>query len=557
MKISTTAKALLCCLFISLLLAACGDNTPTTAPAAAGTTAAGGATTAAGSAATTAPASSAPVDLSIQLYPANPATGGPPADWEVFKTIKDNLNINLKYTMTPLDPDGANKLNALAASNDLPDFFQVTDRNLFFRLVNQGLLGSTSSLLPLMPERTKLRYSDPALNKLVTVNGTLYALQEPGSATLLKRLGLVIRQDWLDKLGLKTPTTLDDLLAVAKAFTEKDPDGNGKNDTYGLGVTLEGGIGPTAGFGLGQYNDFIYGAYGVAGAWNFSDPAKFASNLRDPNYQKATAEWKKFIDAKVVDPDWATLKLNDYRSRWQAGKYGIFAEDFCALSCSAGYNAFEAANPTGKFSIINPPTGPEGKSAFSTYSSAGYTWVVSKKAIDAGKGPAIAKLLEWANSGEGYYTLGFGKEGLNYKLDADKNVNFAGIPANLQFTSNEQGPISQFKWLAYNGNQGELAGRYPTYETSKLKTKVSPLDYYKLTFNGPNVDATPILLIQPIANQADLNRYISENLVQFLLGQKPLTDAGWAQFLKGLDSTGLTEWETSAKKTLQQAGFAK
>lgn len=537
MKISLMAKGLFSWLVLSLLLAACGDSA-TPAPAAPA-------------------AQTGPVDLNIQLYPANPATGGPPANWEVFESIKNKLNINLKYTMTPLDPDGANKLNALAASNDLPDFFQVTDRNLFFRLVNQGLLGSVSSMLPLMPERTKLRYSDATLNKLVTVNGTQYGLQEPGNATLYKRLGLAIRQDWLDKLGLKAPTNLDELLTVSKAFTEKDPDGNGKADTYGLGVTLEGGIGPTAGFGLGQYNDFIFGAFGVPGAWNFTDPTKFASNLRDPNYQKATAAWKKIIDAKVVDPDWATLKLNDYRSRWQAGKYGIFAEDFCALTCSAGYNAFEAANPTGKLAIIDPPAGPDGKKAFSTFSSAGYTFVVSKKAIDAGKGPAIAKLLEWANSGEGYYTLGFGKENTNYKLDANKNISFEGIPANMQFTSNEQGPISQFKWLAYNGNQSELGGRYPTYSTTKNQTKVSPLDYYKKTFDGPNVDATPILLIQPIANQADLNRYISENLVQFLTGQKQLTDETWSAFTKGLDTNGLTEWETKARDTLKNGGFIK
>ena len=44
----------------------------------------------------------------------------------------------------------------------------------------------------------------------------------------------MIRKDWLAKLGLKEPQTVDDLYTIAKAFTEQDPDGNGKKDTYGL-----------------------------------------------------------------------------------------------------------------------------------------------------------------------------------------------------------------------------------------------------------------------------------------------------------------------------------
>lgn len=43
-----------------------------------------------------------------------------------------------------------------------------------------------------------------------------------------------IRQDWLDKLGLEGPKTMQDLLKISEAFTTKDPDGNGKNDTYGV-----------------------------------------------------------------------------------------------------------------------------------------------------------------------------------------------------------------------------------------------------------------------------------------------------------------------------------
>ena len=46
---------------------------------------------------------------------------------------------------------------------------------------------------------------------------------------------LWIRTDWLDNLGLKAPTTMDELLEVARAFRYDDPDGNGQDDTWGIG----------------------------------------------------------------------------------------------------------------------------------------------------------------------------------------------------------------------------------------------------------------------------------------------------------------------------------
>lgn len=42
-----------------------------------------------------------------------------------------------------------------------------------------------------------------------------------------------IRKDWLDNLGLKVPETVDELYEACRQFTFNDPDGNGKDDTYG------------------------------------------------------------------------------------------------------------------------------------------------------------------------------------------------------------------------------------------------------------------------------------------------------------------------------------
>lgn len=51
---------------------------------------------------------------------------------------------------------------------------------------------------------------------------------------IVNHWGYMINQQWLGKLGLKAPTTLDEFTDVCRAFAIKYPDGNGKNDTYGV-----------------------------------------------------------------------------------------------------------------------------------------------------------------------------------------------------------------------------------------------------------------------------------------------------------------------------------
>ena len=498
----------------------------------------------------TAPAPETPVELSFWTTPNNPEGGSPPADWAVYTTLREKQNIDLKLTLLPLGADGETKMNAAAASNELPDLLGMT-RNQYYQYLELGLLAPVDDLLPLMPERTKRRYSDPSRTKLVSADGRVYAFQEPPLPPNPKRSGLAIRQDWLDKLGLKAPTTLEEFLAVAKAFTEQDPDGNGKNDTYGFGAYLSAGAAnPT----LGAQFDFIYGAYGLAGAWDFRSPTAFGANVKNPDYQQATAFVKQLVDAKVIDPDWPTMKVDDFRSRWKQGRYGMFFEDFCAMICKTNYQDFDTNNPSGQLVFIDPPKGPKGDSAAGTFVSVGGVLGVSKRAIESGKGPAIARFLEWADSKEGYYLIGFGQEGINYKIDPSGMIVTAGVPA--PHDVKEQQPILQIKGLVYNGSDQELSARYPAFQTSDGRT-IAPLEYVKMSTQMPWLDATPAALIKPAATQADIDRYIQEALIQFILGNQPLDDATWGAFVQGLDGVGFAAWEAAAKQTLQEAGFVE
>ena len=207
---------------------------------------------------------SGPVSIDLWYGAAVTEAGAPPADWFVIQEVKEKLNIDLKVTALPSATNDQDvKINAAGAGNALPDIFMV-NRPVLLKLIDQGLVAEVDSMYAMMPERTKTHY-DAASIQHTTVDGHSYGLADPGA--FVGNEGVLIRKDWLDKLGLAVPKTTDDFMKVMKAFTYNDPDGNGKNDTYGFGAFLE--INTLEG-GLGRRLEPIMGAFGVAGTWSMN-----------------------------------------------------------------------------------------------------------------------------------------------------------------------------------------------------------------------------------------------------------------------------------------------
>jgi putative aldouronate transport system substrate-binding protein len=493
-----------------------------------------------------------PVDIELWAQATVTEAGAPPDDWIAYDVIREELNINLTYVIIPTGEDGEAFVNTAAAANELPDLFQVVKANNDSRgglldLVELGLVAPVEDLMPLMPERAKLHYNDPLLINLVTFDGHQYGLPEP--PPLPRREGFVIRKDWLDKLGLEAPTTPDELLEVAKAFTEQDPDGNGKKDTYGIGGFINGE-------GLGNRFDMILGAWGVPGVWNFAELDNFGLNVRSEKYPEALAFFKSLVDAKVIDPDWPTLKRDDFRARWKQGSFGIMWEDFAALTNKSNYEPFDTNFPEAEWIPLPAPEGPDGDAYYGVYTGRGNIFAVSQKAMDEGKGEAIARLLEWMAT-DGYYLMGFGEEGKNFIIDENGDISTEGLAEIDAYTAPERQPFTQMRnqLIFYNSEQ-EIRARYPSYETINGRT-MQPMEFLQFFQEQPWTDGRGIQVILPLDNAADFNRFYSEGMLQFVLGQKPLNEDTWAEYLAGLDALGAAEWEASAKQALTDAGLLK
>jgi putative aldouronate transport system substrate-binding protein len=158
---------------------------------------------------------------------------------------------------------------------------------------------------------------------------------------------------------------------------------------------------------------------------------------------------------------------------------------------------------------------------------------------------------------DGYFLMGFGEEGKNFVIDENGDISTEGLPEADAYTSPERQPFTQMRnqLIFYNSEQ-EIRARYPTYETLNGRT-MEPMKFLTFFQEQPWTDGRGVQAILPLDNAADFTRFYSEGMIQFVLGQKPLNEETWAEYLAGLDSLGAAEWETSAKQALMDAGLLK
>lgn len=176
------------------------------------------------------------------------------------KEYKDVLGINLNflwYANESVD-DSVQKKNVAIASGDIPDLMIVNNEQLVL-LEKTNLLNR--DLMPLFEQHAsedlkKWAYREgPEAMDSATFDGQLIAI--PYIEDSVDLLPVVwVRQDWLDTLGMSVPQTMDELYEVIKAFKEKDPDGNGLDDTIGMMLNNDYLNSPNTSSLMGLFNGF-------------------------------------------------------------------------------------------------------------------------------------------------------------------------------------------------------------------------------------------------------------------------------------------------------------
>ena len=253
--------------------------------------------------------------------------GDTPENNQYTRYVKDTLNIDTPYLWTAADADYDAKINLAIASNDLPDAMEVNLAQ-FTQLVNNDQVADLTDVYN--------QYASPAVRqmmdssqgialKAVTFNGKIMgipALTVPDDGYQL----MWIRKDWLDKLGLGVPKTMDDIEKVAQAFVTQDPGGNGAGKTIGIVGPQNGGLvhtdflQPTN--GLFTFDPVFFSYHAYPGFWIKGPDGKAIYGSITPETKTALARLADLYKKGLIDPQMGTRK--DDTVPVTSGQAGIY-----------------------------------------------------------------------------------------------------------------------------------------------------------------------------------------------------------------------------------------
>lgn len=233
--------------------------------------------------------------------------------------LKNVLNIQ-NVNVFALEADGSYEeaLEAAISDRDIPDVMVVNGRDNLARLVESGMIEDLTEVYEQCTTDTiKEMYSSYGdfLLDSATFDGKLYAF--PNVEIDDGAMMLWLRDDWIEKLGLKKPETMEEAMDVVKAFVDNDVAGNG--ETIGLACSTGLIAGSDETYGV----DTIFTKYGsVPENWILNDSGEVEYGSLTQETKEALGYLNELYESGVIDSRFLLRKTENIDELVTDGKCG-------------------------------------------------------------------------------------------------------------------------------------------------------------------------------------------------------------------------------------------
>lgn len=213
-------------------------------------------------------------------------------------------------------------ISTMIATGNIADIMVVDQKTMNAMQKNDQLADLTEVYANCASDRIKDIYASYGEEILqgCTFDGKLMAFPETNISDGPNLLW--VRKDWMEKLGLSVPETIDDVKHIALTFAEENP-ANQEMGNIGLAVstTLYGGTGISSEYGM----NLIFASFGAyPGRWLTDAEGMPVYGSVQPNVKDALGMLADWYQEGVLDRDFLIRTQDDIADLIAQGRCGIF-----------------------------------------------------------------------------------------------------------------------------------------------------------------------------------------------------------------------------------------
>lgn len=449
------------------------------------------------------------------------------------------IRIDFQHPATGQEKD---QFNLMLASGKYPDMIEYNWLTKVAggpaKALKDGVILRLNDLIDEhAPNLKKVLDENPEYKKLISTDeGDIYEFPFiRGDDYLLVSSGMGIRKDWLDKLKLEAPTTIDEWHTVLKAFKEQDPNGNGEKDEIPLLLS-------------NSAIEIFSGAWGVT-PFFYQVDGKVMYGAIQPEFKEALATLNQWYEEGLIDPDYVAVdsKLMDAK---------MIGDQLGSLQLSVG-------GGIGKYMDLMQDKNPAFSIAGAPYPvlSSGDTYKMGIKSPPfQGDGTAITKdndhvvesvkWLDFKYSEQGKMLFNFGIEGESYAMEN-------GYPTYTDLIMNNPDglPVAQAlaKYaLATTVGPFVQDRRYMEQYAGRPEQKDAITNWMKQTEERrmPSITPTQEESDRISRLEGDIKTYHKEMAHKFIMGVEPIEN--FDKYVETLKKMGIDEYISVHQAALER-----
>jgi putative aldouronate transport system substrate-binding protein len=445
------------------------------------------------------------------------------------KAWMEQTGADIEFLHPPTGQDNE-QFSLLLADGDLPDMMEypwMTYPGGPEKAINDGVIVSLNDVFEkYCPNLMAYLEANPEIDKMIkTDEGNYYTFPFiRGDEILTNTIGLMIRQDWLDDLGVSVPTTIDEWHTALTKFKEE----KGATAPFSFEYTMGA---------LKDQNPFIY-AYNTSVGFYRDDAGTIQYGPVQAGYKEYLTTFAQWYKEGLIDQDLATLALDQVSAKmtngstgasmgWAGSRMGVWIN--AAKATDPNYNLVAAPYPT-----INKGDFPEFGQKENRYANQGGVAITTScEDIET-----AARLLDYAYGDAGHMLFNFGVEGESYEV-------IDGYPTYKDTVLNNPDgwPVAQSLSAYIRGNYNgpfvqdkRYLEQYYTIDSQKETNKI---------WSATNAVAHIIPPITPTSDESkefstimnEINTYRDEMTLKFIFGTESLDN--FDKYVSVIEGMGL------------------